>query len=325
MGREWLVAAQQVVAKGVPLKGESPLLFHAHPAMCLINYCESLEEEGTFGEVAKNAWKKAADSWTEFSNRDLPTVYNFTVRLYEKEAFEEQSQQAQAELNRLAPPGTREKIVEEKLSTLSEKEREAKDTPPDQLTNEQRTIRLEVGQKLAVKHLEIADRVTGENRAAALEAAQRAAQADFIANAIDIERGIVNFDYWLVRCQVEPEDDTLAARKLIYDGDKAFLAVQLLQAKESYIKGFEKWRQVLDAQPKLMDANLTDELVDSITHYQSLLHQLDEPFPKPFLLQDVVDKDMQFHGPRMGTQVPTSTDAAKPEADATKPAAEAPK
>ena len=104
-----MTAAEDVVDKGVPLKGDSPLLFHTHPAMCLINYCEALEEEGTFGEVAKNAWKKAADSWTELSNRDLPTVYSFTIRLGEKEAFQQRSEQAQAELNRLAPPGCAKK------------------------------------------------------------------------------------------------------------------------------------------------------------------------------------------------------------------------
>ncbi|MBI3838199.1 MAG: hypothetical protein HY288_09745 [Planctomycetia bacterium] len=326
VGREWLTAAEQVVDKGVALKGESPLLFHTHPAMCLINYCEALEEEGTFGEVAKNAWKKAADAWTELANRDLPTVYNFTIRLNEKEFFQQRSEQAQAELNRLTPPGSREKIAAEKLAALSEKEREAHDTPAEQLTAEQRTIRYEVDQKLAVGHLELADRVTGEDHAEALKAAEEASQADFIANAIESERGIVNFDYWLLRCQVEPNDDTLAARKLIYDGDKAFLSVQLPQAKANYAQGFDRWRQVLDTHPKLLeDPNLTDELVDSITHYQGVLHQLDETFPQPFLLQDVVDKDAIFHGPRLGPLSAKPTDAEKPVAEPAKPAVETPK
>ena len=147
--------------------------------------------------------------------------------------------------------------------------------------------------------------MTGENHAAALKAAEEAMQSDFIANAIETERGIINFDYWRLRCEIEPTDDTLAARKLVYDGDKAFLSVQLPQARDNYTEGFKKWRQVLDAHPKLLetDPSLTDELVDSITHYQGVLHQLDESFPQPFILQDVVDKDAVFHGPRQGTFV----------------------
>lgn len=58
VGREWLLKAEDAAARGAPVKGESPLLFHSHSVMCLVNYAEDLEDEGTFGEVAKNAWKR---------------------------------------------------------------------------------------------------------------------------------------------------------------------------------------------------------------------------------------------------------------------------
>src|SRR5262249_18058539 len=76
LGREWFLKAEQMVERGVPNKGKNPTLFHSQPVMCLVNYAESLEEEGTFGEVAKDAWRKASDAWKSFSNRDLPTLYN---------------------------------------------------------------------------------------------------------------------------------------------------------------------------------------------------------------------------------------------------------
>jgi hypothetical protein len=116
----------------------------------------------------------------------------------------------------------------------------------------------------------------------------------------------------------------LSARKLVYDGDKAFLSVQLPQARDNYTEGFKKWRKLLDAHPKLLqsDPSLTDELVDSISHYQGVLHQLDEAFPHPFILQDVVDQDVAFHGQRHGTFAPKPSDAGPPAAE---PAAQAPK
>ena len=56
------------------------------------------------------------------------------------------------------------------------------------------------------------------------------------------------------------------------------------------MQGLEKWRKVLDAYPKLLeDTNLTDELANSIQRYRSVLDQLDQEFPQPFILQDVLD------------------------------------
>ena len=89
VGRDWMLKAQGLVdEQGVPLR-TSPLLFYYQPPMCLIYYGEALEEDGTFGEVAKTAWKKAADAWTAYSNRDLPSQYNFAIRLSQKEFYDE--------------------------------------------------------------------------------------------------------------------------------------------------------------------------------------------------------------------------------------------
>ncbi|MEX0677788.1 MAG: hypothetical protein WD063_11975 [Pirellulales bacterium] len=289
VGREWMLKAEDVVAGGAPLRGESPLLFYSHPVMCLVNYAEALEEEGRFGEVAKNAWRKAGESWSEFSKRDLPTQYNMFVRLSDKEVYDEKSKQAQEKLDRSAP-GVREKILAEKVAALTQEERAFYETPPEKRTSAQYGLLYTVETKTQIDHMEVADRVEGENRAAALAAAEEATFADAMSSAIDIERGIVNYDYWMLRCEVEPDDDTLEARKLIYDADQAFSSAQLLTASEKYAAGFKKWREVLDAHPPLLkDANLTDELAASIEHYRNVVHQLDEKFPEPFILQDVLD------------------------------------
>ncbi len=44
------------------------------------------------------------------------------------------------------------------------------------------------------------------------------------------------------------------------------------------------------------ESSTTDPLVDSINHYRSVLHQLDEKFPSPFILQDVLEADATFRG-----------------------------
>ena len=82
----------------------------------------------------------------------------------------------------------------------------------------------------------------------------------------------------------------------MYDGDRAFAAAQLPPADELYVEGIKNWRKVLDKYPDLLkDSNLTDDLMESINHYQTILHQLNEKMPEPFLLQDVIDADKAFH------------------------------
>jgi hypothetical protein len=324
VGRDWMLRAEDVVAKGVPIRGESPLLFYSHPVMCLANYAEALEEEGRFGDVAKDAWRAAGKAWNELANRDLPTQLNVFVRLADKEAYEQKSKAAQAELERLAP-GVREKIRAERLATLTPEERAAYDTPAKDRTAEQYQLMFNVEAKLEIPHLEVSDRVHGENRAAALAAAEAATAADDIANAIEIERGIVNYDYWMLRCRIEPNDDTLEARKLVYDADQAFAAAQITAAADLYLAGFKKWRQVLDAYPDLLhDNNLTDELSQSIERYRRVTHQLDQEFLRPFPLQDVLDAYYRTGGSQTPVAGEDSAEKAKAEAQAAEPGRQQP-
>ena len=138
VGRQWLAKAEDVVAQGRPIKGNSPLLFYSRPAMCLIKYAEALEEEGRFGEVAKNAWLKAAEGWTEFGNRDLPTQYGHFIRLSEKEEFDQKASAARDKLEQLAP-GLRERVLVERVSALDEKQREAYGIRPRSATRNSRS------------------------------------------------------------------------------------------------------------------------------------------------------------------------------------------
>jgi hypothetical protein len=312
VGREWMLQAEDAVAKGVPLRGESPLLFYSHPVMCLINYAEAMEEEGTFGEVAKDAWRKAAVAWTEFSNRDMPTQLNIFARLSEKELYQEKSKRAQEALAKLAPEGIREQVFADKVAKLPDEYRSLFKLAPETLTKEQSQELSYMKYDLAVKHLEVAERITGENRAAALQAAEEATLADEMANAIDIDRGIINYDYWNLRCEIEPTDAMLAARKQLYDADDAFTSAELTESQRLYEAGLQSWRKVLDAHPKLIEqVTTTDELVESIDHYRNVLNQLDQKFPEPFVLQDILNAQAVFRG-----EAPPDAAATKADKDA---------
>jgi hypothetical protein len=319
VGREWLLKAEDVVARGVPLRGESPLLFYSHPVMCLVNYAEAIEEEGRFGEVAKDAWRRSNDAWEEYSNRDLPTQNNLFVRLSDKEKFDERAKKAHAELDQLAP-GIRDKIAAEKVAALTDEERRAHEASPDQRTREQHQLMYTIEEKLMLQPIEIADRVTGDNRAKALQAAEEASHAEMMSRAIESERGIVNYAYWRLRCECEVDDLTLAARKAVFDGDQAFTSAQLETAATHYQEGFEKWKQVLEKYPKLLgDASTTDELMEPINRYKRLLGQLDQKMPQPFALQNVLDAHNRYRG--LDEPAPERSEEASAEAnDPSRPA-----
>ena len=297
VGREWLGKAEEVVGRGVPVKGNTPLLFYSRPAMCLIKYAEALEEEGRFGEVAKNAWLKAADVWTEFGNRDLPTQFGAFIRLSDKEEFDRKASEASAEIERLARRSAR--AVEGRTTGCARrKKRKAYDTPPARRSREQEQLVYQVDARLRVSDLDVAEHVTGDEHARVFQLAEEATEAENIARAIDNDREIVNFKSWALRCRFEPEDETLAARKAMYDGDKAFLAAQLPPAGEFYVDGINSWRKVLDKYPELLnDSLIVEDLMTSINRYRSILHHLSEDFPKPFVLQDVVDVDARSKAP----------------------------
>lgn len=273
-------------------KGSGPLVFHSNAPMCLINYSEVLEEEGRFGEQAKIAWRKAGEAWNEYGKLEIPSTYNISIRLNDKERLEVVARQAREELAKIVPAEVVETLRIAKVNGLTEKEREALETPTDRRTGEQMDIMPLVESKIEVTPLEIAQKIGGNQRAAALKAGETASQAEFVADIIDRYREIVNFDYWRLRCQVESDDDAIAARELIHRAHEARRGGKLVPEEKFYEEGFKKWRTVLDKYPGFVGHNtVIEDLATDIERYRTVLQDVDrtKDLPKPFILQDVLD------------------------------------
>ena len=119
------------------------------------------------------------------------------------------------------------------------------------------------------------------------------------ANAIRKFRGYVNFDYGWLRTHAEKDQNTVDARKAVYEAD-------LLRNSEPdtavalYETGLRLWRKVLDTYPDLLpdDPNGQDtasytatieELTELIDRYAWTLDKIEREFPENFVLQDVRD------------------------------------
>ncbi len=297
VGKEWFQRGEQMVDQGAVLRGISPLLFYSDRPMCQMNYSEYLERDGIFGERAKRSWVRALEEWLEFGNREFPTSGDEVIRLNDREALDRQVAEAAARLDELAP-GLREKIRQEKLRRLTPEERIALETLPQERTVEQQMQAFQAEAKITVSHREVAQRISGPNRQEALRLADEAEKAMEKSERIVQQRTIVNFEYWRMRAQFEQTPQALEARELIYLGDEAFRNSDLIRAKEYYDKGLAKWRELLDLPefPQLVkDGSTGRELLDIIRNYQRILDARDEPWPQPFILQDVIDLHKDRH------------------------------
>ncbi len=347
VGYDWFIEAQKLVDSGSKNlriilggpdarfskpgeKAPSPVLFHSEPPMALINYADTLEDEGTFGETAKAQWQNAAHEWQSYSYRDLPTSYGYTVRLIDLELSKQQIKNLHDQIDKLVP-GEYEKIKEEKRTKLTPEERAAYDKPRDKRTPEENKLAGEADGKTTVTWDEVALRAAPEHRAKARKLIDDLADVTQKMNTIDTYRDIVNYNYWLARCQAEPTDAMLAARESLYKADKAYENGELFDAKNLYEKAFDEWHVALGQFPVLHDSTImSDELGDDIDQYKKLLGKIGKKFPEKFVLQDILDqRDGKITPPappsgdegapaKSETKTSTKTDAKAPAVEQTK-------
>jgi hypothetical protein len=280
----------------VEVMGKGPLIYRSNPAMCQISYSDGLETDGTFGEVAKRAWAAASGEWRRYGDTDIPTSFKdpFTndeiaVRLNDKEMRIDAVDKLRAQIEAMQP-GLGQKLAAKKREELSPSQREALDTPFEKRTGKQVELARQAAAAIQVTPDEVARSIVGPNRKEAIQLAKEIVRNAQMIDHIDIERGIVNFEYWRMRIEAEQYEELLRARKLVFQGDQAYANNDLVAARNFYEQGLVGWRKALDKYPLMGDELAAgDDLLVMVKRYARILSQLDEPFPEKFILQDVVD------------------------------------
>jgi hypothetical protein len=278
------------------MKGKPPIIYYSSPAMCLMNYSEALEEEGTFGDVAQLAWKKAYDAWLAYGNRLIPEPGTEELYLEQLEKYDGLCQQKVKELDELEP-GLREKVHQKKLEALPDDQRAALDIPSEKRNSKQLELAALAEMELVIRPDALAEKVPVEKRSKAKELAAEALKYEAIADEIRRSRDTVNYAYWRLRALVEQDPLAVAARKDIYEATQLFRReADLNGAKDKFDEGFLKWRKLLDTYPKLVEDSLTgDDILEFVKVYDTLLKKMNKEFPRPFILQDILDKYAMPH------------------------------
>jgi len=292
VGRQYYLDAEAVAEREKVLEKLNPLVFLFHAPKNRINYAVAIEEEGVFEEKAAVAWATAHRDWLEFGQREFKTSEDITIRVNDRDSIKRRIDELNAELDKFPPTGRREAIIEEKMGSLTREERDARDRPANQRNDEEHALVYSSEQKLKATPTELANRVDADQRDAAKKLADQINSEQLLLDRVEYGREVVNYPYWLARCELERRPETLEARSLIHQADQAFRVDQdLLKAQKLYEQGFAKWDAVFKELPTLRTDNLFgDDMMVFINRYRTLLKRLDQPFPEKFPLQDILDE-----------------------------------
>jgi len=279
VAKEWYRAGERLVeTKDIPIRRKNPVLFFSNAAMALMYHAAAIQEEGYLDEAGRLAWANALEAWTAFGNHGIPSRLGYDVRLNDWERLLETAKQARLKLAELAP-GVEEKLRQERIAALPSKVRDAVNTPADERTPEQIRMASDARPDLKVRLNEIALGAPAERQNSARRFAKQAFDAEGAATVIERERNVVNFDYWMTRCESEQSETTASARRHLYDADRFFEDTDFEQARREYELAWQDWAEVYKRFPILMDDVEAEENYDAIKRYRRLLGQLDEQFP----------------------------------------------
>jgi len=292
MSKTWYLAGERMIDQGdADLIGMGDFQYFSSAPMAQFNYAEAIETEGTFGDVAREAWEDGSRNFNEFGARPLAVEPNFDVHLNDLERVRADYEGALKQLEDMQP-GVRKTIEDEKKAKFSEEVKKALEIPVEQRTDQQHMLVYTAVAGAVATEDEIAARMPVEKRAEATKLAERIKS---IANTMwEIERlrSIVNFDFWRERGQMEASDDALEARRLSFLADEAIEQGNLIQAKEHYAGALEKWKLVFAAHPKMAeDSTVGDDAAQLIRRYQSsVLDKLNEKLPEDPLYTSLLER-----------------------------------
>ena len=302
VAKQWYDKAEDKVRDGVANLKSSHLMFYKDAPSQLRNCAMDLEEEFRPEEPARRKWSEALEAWNEYGNRALLTSWETELRLNDKATALEEFRRLQAALDQLAP-GVRDQLLQERRKKLSPEQMAAFDKEPSKRTLEEVYLAMEAEGLVRVEDQEVADQVPSNQSDEGYRALRAIQQAGEDLRRIENYRSQTNYYYWLNRCEAEQSELNLEARAAMYDAralnEQTILTTtdqvdpltgettEKLGAKEMYEKAFEKWSEVFEAYPVLIDGVTAQELEESVREYRLVLERLVEPFPDPFVLDFV--------------------------------------
>lgn len=278
----WLVAhekfqfatelADQLETKGKPLQ-TTPSLFYKELSHSLINYAETITDEGQFDKT-KAAWANADKAFQEYSfNRFFKTPNNRVVRVGEMEQLLKESFEKQNALLQLVP-GEQEKLFEEKLNAIADdKLKEIIKKPIKERTGEENTMLRDKARELRTSWQELAGRAEdGPKRTKAKNLANEITLLEEKIQEIDHLRNPLNYNYWRILIEAEKNEEAFLAHKTTFEAQELYRKGKLYESARKFEEAFCHWRWVLNKYPYLRNDSVTyDDIHEYIKKYREAL------------------------------------------------------
>ena len=163
-------------------------------------------------------------------------------------------------------------------------------------SSQERTLASRLAEHLEIPPQDFVTRLGEQLRIQAQPLLKELLRSRDIQGTIDSSRNIVGFNYWRRRCAAERTEDAIAAREHIFSARKLQQTGALLEPRDEYLKGFKRWRAVIDQfPPMLTDGTTAEEMLDEVKRYEDILKQLEESKPDDFPLQALIDENRYYY------------------------------
>jgi len=287
VARLWFDKGISAIRAGKSLRRKSPLVYYSTTYMQRINHAMMIEEEGTLDEKAQFAWQRAHEDWNRFGDMLVPSTWGHNIRLNDLTKLRAERDEIAERLEEFTA-GARETIQAEKMARLTDEERTAMDVLPKDRTHPQELMVEGVRQKVFVSNREVAERADEKNRVRALELARRLTDLEQVYLVhTQRYRDQVNFDYWMLRCEIEQTKDAIEARKHLFDAERYLDDVNPDAARKSFELSWDRWAALIKKHPEMLNAETVANLSAPLRKYAEVMRQLDLKIPEDFPLLDV--------------------------------------
>ena len=299
--KEYLNGIAAIQDRGKSLGKKSEKIYYSSPAKSQMSYAEAIEKEGEF-QKGQDAWVVAGKDWADFGDRWIEHSTGRMLQLGHEGELAEVVEGLAEELDNMVP-GLRDKMTEEKRAKLSDEERAALDKPRDERDGVEFELAYKAEQTIQVGDLELVNRIAEVEPDLRKQASLLASRlADERTNLIFTQRykTDANYDYWALRAEFEQTDVAVEARRKMFEAKQAYDDNQDREtAKRLYEEGFQKWRELVDTYPELLDRDgvTGDDILVFIIEYRRVLKAGDETIADDFPLWEVIenfDAEMDF-------------------------------
>ena len=283
----WYEKSENVASMNEHNVHSDPIRFFEKKPQALVYYAMALEDDGYLDAEAQQAFAAAHAALIRLGNRDLATQFGFNVRLNQFGEFQQNLQKLKDKMDALAPE-LRQELIDARFTGLSKPQQDAYNMEVGLRSEYHRQLANEATQALIIPEIEIAESMPEAVRNQARRIAMAAEEAAMKVDGIHYMREMINYDYWLKRCEMEQMTLAITARKTVQEADDLFAKARLEEARKLYEIAWVDWRKIFDKYPSMITRDTGQNLESSISNYMELLQQFDEELPEDFILQNLV-------------------------------------